>query len=280
MSTLHKLANNAVGLVKNNPLAIGGTNLVVDNALDGKLNAIGGFPFFLTLWGSALTPDTDTSVEIVEVSARVSPNNYTITRAQQGTVAVAWVLNSNVALLWTLTNAQEAIDFTSAVTKGSIVIYGSDFLPHILAVGTNNYALIADSAVATFGVKWAPVVLTSVANTFTQPQTIPQIYSADNAVTAVANATTITRANRNNVITNNSAATLTVTLSTASAAAGDMLVIQILDFSAVAQTIAWVNTENSLAIATILSNGSTTLPITVGFKWNAATSKWRCIAAC
>lgn len=109
--------------------------------------------------------------------------------------------------------------------------------------------------------------------------TVPQILNADNAVTASANAITLTRANRNNVVTNNSAATLTITLSTTSATAGDMLLVQILDFSAVAQTITWVNTENSTTAAPVTSNGSTTLPLSVGFKWNTQTSKWRCIAA-
>jgi len=44
--------------------------------------------------------------------------------------------------------------------------------------------------------------------------------------------------------------------------------IRILDFSAVAQTITWVNTENSDVTAPVLSNGSTTLPRTVGFQYN------------
>lgn len=105
-----------------------------------------------------------------------------------------------------------------------------------------------------------------------------QIYNADNNITAASNAATVTRAYRNNVVTNNSAAGLTITLSTAGATAGDMLLVQILDFSAVAQTITWVNTENSLAIAPTTSNGSTTLPRSAGFKWNPLTSKWRCMA--
>lgn len=109
--------------------------------------------------------------------------------------------------------------------------------------------------------------------------TVPQILNADNAIAASSNAATVTRANRNNVVTNSSAAILTVTLSTSGATAGDMILVQILDFSAAAQTITWVNTENSTATAPVLSNGSTTLPITAGFKWNAQTSKWRCIAA-
>jgi len=117
------------------------------------------------------------------------------------------------------------------------------------------------------------------APSFTTSVTVPQVFNADNAIAASGNAATVTRAYRNNVVTNNSAATLTITMSTTSAAGGDMVVVQILDSSAAAQTITWVNTENSTVTAPTTSNGSTTLPLTVGFKWNTLTSKWRCVAS-
>lgn len=109
--------------------------------------------------------------------------------------------------------------------------------------------------------------------------TVPQIFNADHAIAASGNAATVTRAYRNNVVTNNSAATLTITMSTTSAAGGDMVLVQILDATAVAQTITWVNTENSSVSAPTTSNGSTTLPLSVAFKWNPLTSKWRCLAS-
>lgn len=105
--------------------------------------------------------------------------------------------------------------------------------------------------------------------------TTPQVFNAMATATVTANAATITRANRNNKFVNSSAAAMTITLSTASAAAGDMLLVQIYDFSAATQTITWVNTENSTVTVPATSNGSTTLPLTVGFMWNASTSKWR-----
>ena len=42
--------------------------------------------------------------------------------------------------------------------------------------------------------------------------------------------------------------------------------------------LAWVNTENSTVSAPTTSNGSTTLPLTVGFMYNSGTSKWRTVA--
>lgn len=109
---------------------------------------------------------------------------------------------------------------------------------------------------------------------------VPQIFNADNAIAASSNAATVTRLFRNNVVTNSSAATLTITMSTTNAVGGDMVLVQVLDFSAAAQTVTWVNTENSTITVPTTSNGSTTLPLTVGFKWNNATSKWRCIGNC
>lgn len=100
-----------------------------------------------------------------------------------------------------------------------------------------------------------------------------------NAITATSNAATIPISSGRNVVTNSSAATLTITLTTASAANMQTVIVQVLDFSAVAQTITWVNTENSTVSVPATSNGSTTLPLTVGFIYNNSTSKWRCIAS-
>jgi len=101
----------------------------------------------------------------------------------------------------------------------------------------------------------------------------------NNAITATANAATANIAFRVNTITNNSAATLTITIPTSGAVDGQMVMIRVKDFSAVAQTVTWVNTENGEGTAPILSNGSTTLPRAAGYQFNSATTKWRCIAA-
>ncbi len=136
--------------------------------------------------------------------------------------------------------------------------------------GTNITGITAAHVVAgTFGTG-AYTMDTSLA--------VPQIFNANNAITASSNAATVTRANRTNTVTNNSAATLTITLSTSGAQDGDMVLVRVLDASAVAQTLAWVNTENSSVSVPTITNGSTTLPLVIGFQYNANTSKWRCIA--
>lgn len=136
-----------------------------------------------------------------------------------------------------------------------------------------------DSTTMTFPTTSASVARTDAAQTFTGTQTFAQVIITANAITASGNAATVPVTSRHNIVTNNSAATLTITLTTASAVNMQMVVVQILDFSAVAQTITWVNTENSTVSAPTTSNGSTTLPLTVGFIYNSATSKWRCIAS-
>lgn len=108
---------------------------------------------------------------------------------------------------------------------------------------------------------------------------IPQVTYANTAVTVTSNAGTVPVTVHTNTFTNSSAAGMSITMATASAIDGQLSIVRIYDFSAVAQTITWTNTENSTVSAPTTSNGSTTLPLTVGFMYNSATSKWRCIAS-
>lgn len=135
-----------------------------------------------------------------------------------------------------------------------------------------------DAQTYTFPTTTASIARTDAAQTFTGTQTFAQVITTANAITAVANAATVPVTSRHNIVTNSSAATMTVTLTTAGAVNMQTVVVQILDFSAVAQTITWVNTENSTVSAPTTSNGSTTLPLSIGFIYNSATSKWRCVA--
>lgn len=110
-------------------------------------------------------------------------------------------------------------------------------------------------------------------------QQFNNVLDINNPVSVSSNAGTCSASFRLNTFTNSSAANMTITLSTSSPVDGQMMLVRVYDFSAVAKTITWVNTENSLVTAPTTSGGSTTLPSTVGFQWNAATSKWRCIAS-
>lgn len=136
-----------------------------------------------------------------------------------------------------------------------------------------------DSTTMTFPSTSATIARTDAAQTFTGTQTFSQVITTNNAITASGNAATVPVTSKINTVTNNSAATLTITMTTTSAVDRQPSIVCILDASAVAQTITWVNTENSTVSAPTTSNGSTTLPLTVGFMYNNATSKWRCVAS-
>lgn len=145
---------------------------------------------------------------------------------------------------------------------------------------TNSLTLSGtDSTTMTFPTTSATIARTDAANTFTGVQTTTQVLSTNNAITASGNAATVPVTSKINTVTNNSAATLTITLTTAGAIDRQQVIVCILDSSAATQTITWVNTENSTVTAPTTSNGSTTLPLTVGFMYNNATSKWRCVAS-
>lgn len=107
-----------------------------------------------------------------------------------------------------------------------------------------------------------------------------QPFTGENiAQTASANAATVNLAYITNTITNNSAATLTVTIPTAGAIDGERRIVRILPSTAVAQTLTLVNTENSSVTAPASTGSSTTIPIFIGLQYNLATTKWTVIAS-
>lgn len=116
--------------------------------------------------------------------------------------------------------------------------------------------------------------------TFYTTQTFANaVINTNNAIAASGNAATVPVTAKLNTVTNNSAATLTITMATSGAVDGQMTVVRILDFSAAAETLTLVNTENSTVTAPASTNGSTTLPLTLGFMFNSQTTKWRLIAS-
>lgn len=165
---------------------------------------------------------------------------------------------------------------TGATIAGVTMSLGSDAVGDIYAATTSN-VLSRIAAVATGSVLISKGTTTLPA--WSTSPTVSQIITTSNAITATSNAATVPITSRISTVTNSSAATLTITLTTTSAVDGQMIMVRVLDFSAVAQTITWVNTENSTVTAPTTSNGSTTLPLTVGFQYNTGTSKWRCIAS-
>jgi hypothetical protein len=125
----------------------------------------------------------------------------------------------------------------------------------------------------------SPAITTSAT---TGVSTADLIAPNNHAITVTTNAGTASQSFFLNTFTNSSAAAMTITLGVTSPTPkdGQQMIVRIYDFSAVAEGITWVNTENSTVTAPATSNGSTSLPLTTGWMYNAATSKWRCVATC
>lgn len=136
-----------------------------------------------------------------------------------------------------------------------------------------------DSTTMTFPSTSATIARTDAAQTFTGTQTVSLLNATPQTLTVTTNAATADISHAIQNFTNSSAATMTITLTTTSAPDGQFKEVRIYDFSGVAQSITWVNTENSSITVPATSNGSTTSPLSVLFQFNGVTSKWRCIAS-
>jgi hypothetical protein len=179
-------------------------------------------------------------------------------------------------------SAGSASTATTATNATNIAITdntssSATWYPVLSANSTGNNPATTSSTKMSFVPSTGTLSATSFSGTGTS--TYYQVNFTVNTVTVTSNAGTVPITYRLNNFTNSSAATMTITMATASAVDGQMSIVRIYDFSAVAQTISWVNTENSSVTVPTTSNGSTTLPLTVGFMYNSATSKWRCIAS-
>jgi hypothetical protein len=227
--------------------------------------------------GTVANPSTTPAITVsTSVTGLLKGNGTAVSAASSGTdyapaTSGSSVLKGNGA--GGFTNSKVAL--TEPSTAATLTIADNKTLT------ANNSLTLAgtDSTTMTFPTTSATIARTDAANTFTGVQTTTQVLSTNNAITASGNAATVPITSKINTVTNNSAATLTITMATSGAIDRQLVIVCILDSSAAAQTITWVNTENSTVTAPTTSNGSTTLPLTVGFQYNNATSKWRCIAS-
>lgn len=260
-------------------LASTGTGIALYNTADQTTNYERGQVFWnsnaFTISSTKAGSGADRSL-ILSAGAS-NQSTITLTRASLPVINI----NSGVT---SLTGNLSSFTLAGNATSGTQVF--TAFTPTLTQTGTAGYtALLINPTETTTGSGTKLLADFQVGGTSrfkvdnTGVTTAPQVITTPATITVTANAGTVTRANRINNFTNSSAATMTITMSTTSAADGDSVIVRIKDFSAAAQTITWVNTENSTVTAPTTSNGSTTLPLTVGFMYNSATSLWRCIAS-
>lgn len=295
-----------------------GLTVGLTGTLTGAIKFAGSTSTFITLQGQAVgasgvltLPAVTDTVAVLAASQAFTNKTYngltvtsttgtfTLTNAKTLAVTNTLTLSGTDSTVMTFPTTSATIartdaanTFTGTQTIGALVattINGNTFTTGtgVLTIAASKTLTVSnsitlagtDATTMTFPTTTATIARTDAAQTFTGTQTFAQVITTANAITATANAATIPVTSRHNIVTNSSAATLTITLTTASAVNMQTCVVQILDFSAVAQTLTFVNTENSTISVPATSNGSTTLPLSVGFIYNSGTSKWRCIAS-
>lgn len=173
-------------------------------------------------------------------------------------------------------------------TTGSLTLV-PNALVQLVFVGTTWYVIATNNATNTVGTlaianggtgsSTQNFVDLTTSQSVAGAKTFNSILDSNNAVTVASNAATVPVTYRLTTVTNNAAASVTITITTSAATDGQLLFVRFYDFSAATQAITWINIENSTVIAPTISNGSTTLPFTVGFQYNGKTSKWRTIAS-
>ena len=196
----------------------------------------------------------------------------------QNTTGSAATVTTNANLTGVITSVGNATSIASQTGTGTKFVV--DTSPTLITpnLGTPTSGVVTNlTGTASININGTVGATTPATATFTTATSLQDIYT-QNSITASANAATVPITHRLHKVTNNSAATLTITFTTTSAVDGQLCMVRILDFSAVAQTLTLVNTENSLVTPPALTNGSTTLPLTIGLQYNSATAKWRIIA--
>lgn len=126
----------------------------------------GSAPFFVVIEPGSASEEkilvtrsgsTDTTISVY-ATPTVAAN-----RGLDGTVAVSHSSGSAVYPVFTATDADEANEMASTLTsKGDLLTHGASTFGR-LAVGTNNYALVADSA-QTLGIKWGQIQTAGIAD--------------------------------------------------------------------------------------------------------------------
>ena len=227
---------------------------------------------------SVTTAPTATAFAGWDANSNLSANNliesFTTTATAGGTTTMT--IANTFQQYWTGSSAQTIKLPTTSVAQGGQynIVNQSTASLTVQSSGANTILVLGAGQSALFT---ALVATPTTAANWTYALT--DCVGINLATTATSNAATVNLAYKTNTITNNSAATLTITFPTAGAVDGMMRVVRIFPSSAVAQTLTLVNTENSTVTPPANTGASTTIPIQIGAIYNGATSKWTIIAS-
>jgi hypothetical protein len=190
----------------------------------------------------AVALDVDTINEEIVWITQVSSDTFTVVREQAGTTGIAHtagatvkhVLTGDDATFFTagVATADAAVPETVVTAKGDLLVAATSATVDNLAVGTNDFALVADSA-QTLGVKWQN--LSSRTETLTNKtinynnNTITNLPAANlNLVLNAQTGTTYTlvAGDVNKLVTLDNAAAVTVTIPNGVFTTGQQINIQ------------------------------------------------------
>jgi hypothetical protein len=205
-------------------------------------------PFYVVI-------DPGTSAE-EKCSATISGSTLTLVRAQDDTSASSHSSGASIYPVFTANDADEANEVVSKLTtKGDLLVTSGSALNR-LAVGTNDFALLADSS-TTNGVAWKQIPAAGIAS---DAVTTEKILDLNVTGAKLANLTVSTEvasyvlvaADRNTRIVMDSASATTITVNTSLFAAGDTLFIQNIGVGTCTITAgtATVTSSGSLALGT------------------------------
>lgn len=225
-------------------------------------NTVGSSPGLGTSYSFQSTPTIgpDTQTGLTGATHNDFRSAATFSQANSGTITATWNIRSFLS-----TFTMNATGSTVAARTGLLI---------------NNATLTAGTITTQTGIIIAALsgatTNTGINNASSLVQTGAFIGGV-NTVTVAANAGTVAVTAFVSNFTNSSAANMTITMAVTGASDGQIAIVRVYDASAVSKTITWVNTEVGEATPPAASNGSTTLPKTVMFMFNSASSLWRCI---
>lgn len=224
------------------------------------------------------TAPTASTIVSFDANSNLSANNslegFTTTATAAGTTTMT--IASTYQQVWTGSSTQTVKLPTTSVPQG-----GSYYITNN-STGSVTVQSSGANTIQVLGAGMSGIFTAIVATPTTAANWDCQLFETTGvniAVTASGNAATVNLAYKTTTITNNSAATLTVTIPTAGAIDGEKRTFRIFPSSAVAQTLTLVNTENSATVSAPANTGaSTTIPLEIGVTFNAATTKWTVVA--